>query len=247
MSEMTLELIAAKLEGLEETIIYKLMDRGQFRKNAAVYRSGESGFDEEKSGISLFDIRLLYTEKMDAEFGRFTQPEERPFCSPLPATKRMISNSKDTFLVIDDYDKINLGSDIKRAYLKMLDTLCLGGDDGNYGSSVEHDIFALQALARRIHFGALYVAESKFRDNPKKYLSLIEKNESNALMTLLTRQKVEEKILLRVKEKVIHIQSQINEKVRRRIDPDLVLDFYREHIIPLTKKGEILYLLNRNR
>lgn len=244
---MTLELIAAKLEGLEETIIYKLMDRAQFKKNDIIYRSGESGFDEEKSGMSLFDIRLLYTESMDAEFGRFMQPEERPFCKMLPDPKRVVITEKESFLNIDDYNKINLTVDIKKAYLKILNSLCLTGDDGQYGSSVEHDIFALQALARRIHFGALYVAESKFRDNPEKYSELINNDDTGALMDLLTRADVEERILNRVKEKVIHIQSQINEKVRRRIDPDLVLDFYRTYIIPLTKKGEILYLLNRTR
>lgn len=244
---MTLELIAAKLEGLEETIIYKLMDRAQFKKNDIIYRSGESGFDDEKSGMSLFDIRLLYTETMDSEFGRFMQPEERPFFKNLPEPKRVVTNYKDDFLNIDDYDGINLTGDIKKAYLKILNSLCLSGDDGQFGSSVEHDIFALQALARRIHFGSLYVAESKFRDNPEKYSELIDKEDTSALMDLLTRAEVEERILQRVKEKVIHIQSRINEKVRRRIDPDIVLDFYRTYIIPLTKKGEILYLLKRKK
>lgn len=247
MAEMTLELIAAKLEGLEETIIYKLMDRAQFKRNDIIYKSGESGFDEEKSGMSLFDIRLLYTERMDSEFGRFMQPEERPYCTPLPMAKRKVSEERDNFLNINDYEIINLTSDIKKAYLKILNTLCITGDDGQYGSSVEHDIFALQALARRIHFGSLYVAESKYRDNPAGYRELIENEDTAALMDLLTRADVEARILNRVKDKVIHIQSQINEKVRRRIDPDLVLDFYRTYIIPLTKKGEILYLLNRNR
>lgn len=244
---MTLELIAAKLEGLEETIIYKLMDRAQFKKNDIIYRSGESGFDDEKSGMSLFDIRLLYTETMDSEFGRFMQPEERAFFKNLPEPKRVVTNYKDDFLNIDNFDSINLTADIKKAYLKILNSLCLSGDDGQFGSSVEHDIFALQALARRIHFGSLYVAESKFRDNPESYSELIEKEDTGALMDLLTRADVEERILQRVKEKVIHIQSRINEKVRRRIDPDLVLDFYRTYIIPLTKKGEILYLLKRKR
>lgn len=36
------------------------------------------------------------------------------------------------------------------------------GDDGNYGSSAMYDVFCLQALSRRIHFGK-FVAEAKFR------------------------------------------------------------------------------------
>ena len=247
MSEMTLDIIAAKLEGLEETIIYKLMDRAQFSRNRAVYEKGNSGFSGDTQGLSLFDLRLLYHEEMDAKFGRFLVPEERPFYSELPKSSRDSISSTDTYLNIDDYNTINLGEDIKKVYLEILESLCINGDDGQYGSSVEHDVYALQALSRRIHFGSLYVAESKYRSNPSEYDKLIDREDEDGLMNLLTREVVEEKILLRVKEKVVHIQANINDKVRRRIDPEMVLDFYRKHIIPLTKKGEILYLLNRKR
>jgi hypothetical protein len=35
--------IASRLEGLEETIIFKLIDRGQWRENTAAYINGKSG------------------------------------------------------------------------------------------------------------------------------------------------------------------------------------------------------------
>ena len=38
-----------------------------------------------------------------------------------------------------------------------------------------------------------------------------------------------------------------NSAIRRVIDPDHIVDFYRSCIIPLTKKGEVLYLLNRKK
>ena len=87
MSTLNLSTIAAQLEGLEETIIQKLIDRAQFAANAAAYRPGESGFAS-AGDKSLFDLRLRYQEEMDAAFGRFKVPEERPFHSDLPDPHR---------------------------------------------------------------------------------------------------------------------------------------------------------------
>ena len=63
---------------------------------------------------------------------------------------------------------------------------------------------------------------------------------------MLTRADVEEKILSRVADKVEHIQAEINPAVRRRIPPQAIMTFYRTHVIPLTKEGEICYFLNRS-
>ena len=49
----------------------------------------------------------------------------------------------------------------------------------------------------------------------------------------------------RVREKTVSIQTAVNPIVRKVIDPDIVVDFYRNSIIPITKEGEVLYLLNR--
>jgi len=40
--ELEVETIAAHLEGIEETIISRLIERAQFRLNDRVYRTGES-------------------------------------------------------------------------------------------------------------------------------------------------------------------------------------------------------------
>ena len=45
--------------------------------------------------------------------------------------------------------------------------------------------------------------------------------------------------------KVLHIQAEVNQEIRITIDPGVFFQFYRDHVIPLTKKGEVLYLLNR--
>jgi chorismate mutase len=238
-----LGVIAAKLEGLEETIIAKLIDRAQFSYNEAVYLAGNSGMSgaEEES---LFDLRLRYTEEMDAVFGRFCVPEERPFNDNLPRPRRAV-HLPPTCLKIDDFAAVSLTATIRRRYLELVPRICKPGDDGQYGSSVEHDIHALQAVSRRIHYGALYVAEAKYRGAPRRYRELIERRDTTALTDLLTRKEVEERILERVRHKVAYLQAEVNRRVRTVIDPEAVLTFYRDHVIPLTKEGEVLYLLNR--
>jgi chorismate mutase len=235
--------IAAALEGLEETIIFKLIDRAQFRYNHPIYEKGRSGFAGAHD-TSLFSLRLRHQEKMDALFGRFRVPEERPFCTRLPASRRDLAIPA-TGLALDDVDVVNLGPKILEAYLSLVPLLCRQGDDGHYGSSVEHDVYALQAVARRIHYGALYVAESKYQSDRKNYGGMIRARDAAGVMALLTRREVEEKIIARIREKVTATQARVNRTTRHVIDPDIILEFYRDCIIPLTKEGEVRYLLNR--
>jgi chorismate mutase len=240
-----LDTIAAHLEGLEETIISKLIDRAQFAQNLVVYKPGQSGF-EGAGDISLFELRLRRVEQMDAEFGRFCVPEERPCFKDLPPSKRTTPPVPGV-LAIEDFDCINMSEQIVAAYKSLIPQICALGDDGHYGSSTEHDVFAVQAIGRRVHFGALYVAESKYVSNRATYDALIDARDSVSIERSLTRPEVEERILQRVAQKVDHLQSQINPKVRRRIPAQAVLDFYRAHVIPLTKRGETAYLLHRRR
>lgn len=241
--KLDLKLIAAQLEGLEETIIAKLIDRAQFCINQCIYKQGDSGFEGENYK-SLFELRLLHQETMDAQFGRFHVPEERPFNTNLPeASRKVIVPS--TGLHLGDINSVNLTGEIMQSYHKLIHRLCKEGDDQQYGSSVEHDVYALQAISRRIHFGAMYVAESKYSGAPEEYAALIAVKNIDALMEKLTRKEVEEKIIHRIYEKVETIQSQANPDVRHLIDPEIVVDYYRDTVIPLTKDGEIAYLLQR--
>jgi chorismate mutase len=243
MAELNLDYIASRLEGLEETIIYKLIDRAQWRVNDVVYHPGKSGFVNDNSR-SLFSLRLLYHEEMDAKFGRFCVPEERPFNRGLPEPQRAV-NLPESGLYIKDFDIVNLSAAILVNYKPLLHKICPAGDDGQYGSSVEHDVYAVQAIARRIHYGALYVAESKFRADVDGYSQLIKDKNSGALLERLTRKSVEDKIIERVKDKAVRVQAEINTSVRNVIDPGAIVEFYRNFVIPATKQGEILYLLNR--
>ena len=250
MVTLDLNLIAAHLEGLEETIIHRLIDRAQFAANPTAYAPGESGF----SGAgekSLFDLRLRYQEEMDATFGRYYVPEERPFHRDLPPSRRTV-RLPESPLAIDDWDLVNVTPALAAGHLAFLSRLCAGApgmpdDDGQYGSSVEHDVLTIQAIARRVHFGALYVAESKYRGKPAEFDALVESGDRDGVADRITRPEVEQRILRRVADKVDYVQATINETVRRKIDSALVLDLYRDLIIPMTKEGELRYLFSRSR
>jgi chorismate mutase len=142
-------------------------------------------------------------------------------------------------------DAINLGGKIMAAYLRLVPRICRPGKDGHFGSSVEHDVYALQAIARRIHYGALYVGESKFRSDPARYTKLMHAKDRRGMLALLTRKDVEEKIIARIRGKVAAAQAKVNRGIRHVIDAREILRFYRDCIIPLTKEGEVLYLFNR--
>ena len=246
MVSVDLNVIAPYLEGLEETIVHRLIDRAQFRRNPVAYSPGGNGFSD-AGDRSLFDLRLRYQEEMDAAFGRFQVPEERPFHADLPTPHRAAA-PPDSPLDRAATAAVNCTPGIVKSYLKFVPALCESGDDGQYGSSVEHDVLAIQAIGRRVHYGALYVAESKYRTDPEQYAEAVESataGDQTALMNLITRAEVEERILRRVSEKVDYLQASLNPRVRRRVDPQVVLKLYRDTIIPMTKKGEIDYLLVR--
>jgi chorismate mutase len=243
MTELNLDRIASRLEGLEETIIHRLIDRAQWHVNDIAYTPGLSGFTNEDSR-SLFELRLYHHEKMDAQFGRFCVPEERPFNTGLPAPQRAV-NIPDTGLYIKEFDRVNLTQAVLNSYRLLLPKICPSGDDGQYGSSVEHDVYAVQSIARRIHYGALYVAESKYRADADGYGQLIKVKDHDALMVKLTRKDVEDKIIARVKEKVKNLQAKINKSVRNSVCPEAIITYYKNFIIPVTKQGQILYLMNR--
>ena len=242
--DLTLPEITRKLAGLEEAIIHKLLDRAQFCQNADAYAPGESGFLPQETA-SLFELRLLYQETMDAQFGRYLMPEERPFYEGLPLSKRTVRVKPGTDLFIKELETINVSGKILTAYMDLLPHLCPTGDDGHHGSAVEHDVMVLQALARRIHFASLYVAESKYMSDPIHFRELIEAKAEASIMNSLTRKAVEEEVLARVRKKTASIQAAADPASRILVDPEVIVKFYKDWIIPLTKEGEVRYLLQR--
>ncbi|MFW5994598.1 MAG: chorismate mutase [Spirochaetia bacterium] len=240
---LSLPQIAARLEALEETIIMRFIDRAQFAANPDAYAAGRSGF-EGAGDESLFDLRLWAQESMDAQFGRYMVPEERPVSSNLPAPKREV-HLPPLPLCVTNYEIVSRSVSIRDAYLECLPSLCAGGDDGQYGSAVEHDVYAIQAIARRVHYGALYVAEAKFRADPGPYTEAALAGEDDRLLRMLTRPEVEQGIVERLRQKVEDLQSQVNTRVRKVIGAEVIIRFYENTVIPLTKSGQISYLRER--
>ena len=244
-NSLSLTHIAARLEALEETIIMRFLDRAQVAVNREAYLPGHSGF-EGAGNESLFELRLASQERMDAEFGRFMVPEERPVSEDLPAPRRKV-HLPDLPLRVSDPNVVRRSPEIRDAYLAVLPDLCKDDDDGQYGSAVEHDVYTIQAIARRVHYGALYVAEAKYRERTEEYRRVALDGDREALLAMLTRAEVEAQILERLEKKVKDLQVDVNTEVRRVIGPDVLVSFYRETIIPLTKGGQISYLLERAR
>jgi chorismate mutase len=243
MKQISLNDISQTLESYEETIVFKLIDRAQYAANMVIYEPAKSGF-EGAGNDCLLEIRLRFQEQMDTQFGKFCVPEERPFIKShlTPRRKAMVD---DRGILMEDCNVVNLTGDIMKGYQSLVPRICLAGDDGHYGSSVEHDVYALQAISRRVHFGSLYAAESKFTSDPESFSRLIAARDEEGLLKRLTRKEVEDKIILRIREKTESTQATVNRAIRRVIEPDIIANFYRECLIPLTKKGQVQYLLNR--
>ena len=151
----------------------------------------------------------------------------------------------DRGILVEDCNVINLTDDIMMGYRAIIPLICETVDDGHYGSSVELDVYALQAISRRVHFGSIYAAEAKYTADPEGFGKLIASGDQEALMKRLTRKAVEDNIIKRVREKTQSTQAMVNREIRRVIKPEVVEQFYLECIIPLTKRGQIQYLLNR--
>lgn len=248
MAGEALAAVAAQLEGLEETIIHRIIDRAQFATNPEAYEAGTSGFTGDPPPLeSLFHLRLRAQEEMDAAFGRYHVPEERPFHRDLPAARRTVSVPPSD-LVISDLETINLTAMIAERWLAWLPRFCPSGSDGQYGSAVEHDVAAIQAIGRRVHFGALHVGERKYQADPERISDLAHlaaAGDREPLLDAITRREVERAIEQRVAQKTEEIQQSYTSGVRRRIDRTAVANLFLTVIIPLTKEGEIRYLIQR--
>jgi chorismate mutase len=129
---------------------------------------------------------------------------------------------------------------------KIIDRLCKSGDDEQHGSSVLCDINALQAISRRVHFGK-FVAESKYLKNPDLYSKLVSDNNVSEILNQLTNKDVERAVLRRAFIKASRYGQDITGTTEgSKIDPMLIVDIYRDMIIPLTKDVEVRYLFRRH-
>lgn len=229
--EISLEGIRQKLARLEDSIIFSLIERSEFKTNRIMYVP--SGVEVPGFDGSFFDYLLFGTEKLHAFAGRYLDRTEHSFSDSLPDS---LAHRKIDDFPLQDKIHININKEIKTMYLNQIPSFCEEGDDNQYGSSALCDIKCLQDLSKRVHFGML-VAESKYNQDSKDYTELIKDGNIKGIVDKLRNIQVEEKVLSRLKEK----------GSRYGFNPDLIHNFYKIHIIPMTIDVEVEYLFKRAR
>ena len=212
---LSLPSIRSTLIRQEETIIFALIERSQFRQNAEVYRKGAalsaglgtpvgSTVPSEEEKLSFLEYMLVGTEVLHSGVRRYTSPEEHAFF-PSRLPQGMILNPldypDDLLSSTGGAAEVNFNEILLKKYIDVVVPSIAGeGDDEQYGSTVLADIAVLQALSRRVHYGK-FVAESKYRSDPEGYQKLVDNNDAEGVMKLLTNAKVEEQVLRRARLK----------------------------------------------
>ncbi|KAL9231519.1 hypothetical protein vseg_006741 [Gypsophila vaccaria] len=242
---LSLDSIRRTLIGLEDTIVFGLIERSKFPLNSLAYVNGSfHGLNS-----SFLDHFVKGVESVQAQVGRYQSPEEVPFFpNDLPPSLLPRRNCSQELPA--PAASVNVSKNIWEFYLnQFLPLLAAKGDDGNYALSVSSDLVCLQAISRRIHYGK-YVAESKFRSDTEGYSAAIRANDTATLMNLLTDEKVEAMVKQRVAKKATVFGQDVtlsdtNNATDFKVDPALVSRLYDDWVIPLTKDVEVEYLLKR--
>ena len=142
-------------------------------------------------------------ENVHSIAGRYNSFDEKPFYKGLEECQvEREYNSQIPDEILKFSKKINFSPWIKIGYLNFINELCEEGEDANYGDTTLSDIFNLQAISKRIHYGIL-VMEAKYKDNQSQYDKLLSQNNDISIGSALKNVSVEQKVLQRVKEKSI--------------------------------------------
>ena len=178
---------------LEESIIFALIERAQFKQNAPIYSPREM---PQFNGLSFLSFFLYETEILHAKVRRYTSPDEHPFCDPSNLPHPILPQL--SWPVTIKANGINVNRQVYEWYCQtVIPAITKPGDDQNYGSAATADITCLQLLSKRIHYGK-FVAESKFRSEPDTFTRLILARDIDGLMALITKPVVEEQVIQRV-------------------------------------------------
>lgn len=229
----------------EETIIFALIERAQFKKNGKIYVPG--AFDIPSNPHWSFSQFLLYElEKVYAKVRRYTSPDEHAF-SPSCSLPKPILSELDYPQTLKK-NRINVNSTIQKVYKNsILPRICEEGDDQNYGSSAACDVACLQALSKRIHYGK-FIAEAKCQAEDALYRRLARRRDRTKIWNELSNINVECVLLKRVENKARSYGSDISGDGARdifKVEPQRISEMYRDFIIPLTKEVEVEYIIQR--
>lgn len=218
---LSLDSIRSTLIRQEETIIFAIIERAQYRHNRIVYQPSGFGnlglplgvdpnsefFQSSSSeNLSFLEYLIIGTEALHTSVRRYTSPEEHPFfpqCLPSGpnAALPQLEYPTDLLSSIGNASSINFNPVLLKKYVEwIVPSVTKKGDDEQHGSTVLADIAVLQALSKRVHYGK-FVAESKYRSDPEEYQRLVDNEDADGVMALLTNSAVEEKVLRRARLK----------------------------------------------
>lgn len=248
--------IRATLQRMEDTIVFYLIERGQYALNAKIYEPGAfSELAENKHwDRTWLEWVLKELESSYAKLGRWFAPDEYPYTPVQELPAPVLTPMKHRQLLHPH--RINVTPRIYEFYTREIVPRITANDgttvDYNYGSSAVCDCEVLGALSRRIHYG-MFVSESKFLANPAAFIPHIRSRNRAALEGLITKPEVERILLNRIKQKAEVYGQDLDSAAtaaggvqqRRKIDSDVVVALYEKYVIPLTKVVEVDYLLER--
>lgn len=240
---LNLQNIRDELVKMEDSIIFKFIDRSHFLTCPGVY----SPDTLPNIDGSFLDFALKHFEITESQLRRFDSPDEIPFF-PNDILESILPKIDYPQILANYSNEINYNDKIKKIYLNEMIPLIskgVGDDMNNYGSIATRDIECLQALSRRIHFGK-FVAEAKFQSDKELYVKLIKAKDVEKIMFHITNTAVEEKILQRlIKKADVYGIDPTNDLSERRITPEYLVKIYKDFVIPITKEVEVDYLLRR--
>ncbi len=240
--------IRAALVRLEDTIIFNFIERSQFYSTPLVYEKNK--FPIPNFDGSFVEFALLQKERNESQLRRYQAPDETPFF-PDQLLDPILPPINYPKILASYADEITVNDEIKEYYIKQIApqiSVAPGEQLENLGSCTLTDIDCLQSLSRRIHFGK-FVAEAKFVNEKEKFTELIKQKDIDGLHAAITNTAVEEKILQRLTQKAIAYGTdplmRTTQNQQSKVKPEVLVKFYRDWVIPLTKKVEIDYLLRR--
>ncbi|WFD27071.1 chorismate mutase [Malassezia nana] len=251
---LSLDRIRATLQRMEETIVFRLIERTQYAHNPAVYEEGAIAElrDKEQWTGSWLTWVIKETESSYAKLGRWLAPDEHPF-TPIDQLPSPLLTPQDYPHILHPHH-VNVSKEILNFYTKdvvpvITNRMHRCTDDRQYGSAAVCDTEALSAISRRIYFG-MFVSESKFRAQPSAFIPHIQSRNAEALAALITKPAVEQVLLERVGQKAEVYGQNLDPGAHgsaslRKIQSQDIVRLYEQYIIPLTKKVEVDYLLER--
>jgi len=257
---LSLDNVRASLIRQEDSVIFGLIERAQYKRNASVYEPGAVEvpcYYPDGKRASMLEFMLRESEQLGGKIRRYTSPDEHAFY-PDSLPMLVIGSMEYKTPLHECASSININHRIMKMYVEnLVPALCEEGDDNNYGSTGLADVTNLQTISKRIHYGK-FVAESKFQARPEEFSELIRAQDAEGLMRLLTFQAVEDRVVRRVTNKAATYGQDISEDlpeqiknlgseiaVDYKIAPDQIGELYRKWIMPMTKDVQVEYLLRR--